>query len=666
MLSNAQRVIDNDTRTPCLPIIQETLYFRPGSSTATIWQGLCRKVSNVAVVSSLEGLSINGIDMSTFKAPVFDTPTGAPAPQWYENEQSGHIVQFYTNDDFLVDSLSRVVGTALGGGDAAIVVATKAHRTRLAQRLTARGISLPSAIQRGRYLSLDASETLTKLMRDGHPNAAAFTALVQGLIDQAHIAAENHPPRVVIFGEMVALLWAEGKVEAAMELEGLWNELAKSRSFRLHCAYPLQGFNRPEHAEHLAKICHMHSAVIPSETYSALLTDQERFRNITELQQKAQALESATAEKHQIAQSLRRRETELSDFLQNAAEGVQQIGPDQHILWANNSMLHLLGYDPEEYVNHNMAEFYVDPEEFQRFWHMLVQGEEVRDFSADLRCNDGSAKQVMIHSNGLWDQGRFQYTRCFVRDVTEQKKMEQALRASEAHLQAVVDQRTSALRRLSVRILSLQDAERRRIARELHDSLGQYLTGLKIDMDMLRQQPYNDGLWLQAEEVLARCLSEVRTLSYLLHPPMMDEAGLSSAARWYLQGFAERSGIKVNLEAGDDVDRLPDGIEVALFRVLQEALTNVHRHAGATEADVRILRDAEQVMLQIRDNGRGIPLEVLRRFAQTGSSAGVGLTGIHERVRELGGVFQLESDNKGTSLLITVPVVAAKDEHKPS
>ncbi|MBV8050520.1 MAG: PAS domain-containing protein, partial [Acidobacteriaceae bacterium] len=475
----------------------------------------------------------------------------------------------------------------------------------------------------------------------------------------------NHPSRVVIFGEMVALLWADGKVEASMELEGLWNELAKSRSFRLYCAYPLQGFNRTEHAEDFAKICQVHSSIIPSETYSGLVSDQERLRNITELQQKAQALETETAEKHQIARSLQRRETELSDFLQNAAEGVQQIGPDQRILWANNAMLHLLGYPPEEYLNRNMTQFYLDPGRFEQFWQKLMQGEEVRDFSAELRCKDGSAKQVMIHSNGLWDHGKFQYTRCFVRDVTERRKMEEALRASEAHLQAVVEQRTSALRRLSVRILGLQDAERRRIARELHDSLGQYLTGLKIDMDMLRQQPYNDELWSQAEEVLSRCLTEVRTLSYLLHPPMMDEAGLSSAARWYLQGFAERSGIKVNFETTDDLDRLPDGIEVALFRVLQEALTNVHRHAGATEAEVRILRDAEQVILHIKDNGHGISQEVLRRFHQTGASAGVGLTGIHERVRELGGAFQLESDNKGTSLLITVPVAADKEEHQP-
>lgn len=285
-----------------------------------------------------------------------------------------------------------------------------------------------------------------------------------------------------------------------------------------------------------------------------------------------------------------------------------------------------------------------------------MRGDEVTDFAAQLRCKDGSVKHVVVHSNGSWENGQFVHTRCFVRDVTEQKVMEQALREGKAELQRMVEQRTAALRRLSVRVLGLQDAERRRIARELHDSLGQYLTGLKIDLDMLRENPKSPELWVQSEELLARCIAEVRTLSYLLHPPMMDEAGLSSAARWYLQGFSERSGIAVNLEASDDLDRLPDAVEVALFRIIQEALTNVHRHSGATAADIRMLRDAEQVLLEIKDNGRGIPKEVLRRFSETGAGTGVGLTGMHERVRELGGNLNLESDASGTSLLVTIPI----------
>jgi PAS domain S-box-containing protein len=494
-------------------------------------------------------------------------------------------------------------------------------------------------------------------MRAGHPDRAAFTDLIGNVIDRARAVVGGDSARVAIFGEMVAVLWSEGKVEAALELEQLWNELARTRSFSLRCAYPLQGFDSEQHGESFRKICTAHSGVIPSESYTSLVTDEDRLRAITDWQQKAQALPREVAEKREIAGSLQRREAELADFLENAAEGVQQVGADQKIRWANKALLKLLGYTQEEYVNHGLAEFHADKKRFEEFWDKLMRGEEVYNFAADLRCKNGSTKHVLIQSNGSWGEGQFMHTRCFVRDVTEQRLLERALREGQAELQRVVEQRTAALRRLSVRVLGLQDAERRRIARELHDSLGQYLTGLKIDLDMLRERPGSAELWAQSEELLARCIAEVRTLSYLLHPPMMDEAGLSSAARWYLQGFGDRSGISVNLETSDDLDRLPDAIEVALFRIIQEALTNVHRHSGATVADIRILRDAEQVLLEVKDNGR-MPEEVLRRFYETGAGTGVGLTGMHERVRELGGNLSLASGGSGTSLLVAIPIAA--------
>jgi PAS domain S-box-containing protein len=595
--------------------------------------------------------------MNTAKVPVFDGLTRAPLTQWHDQEQTGHVVQFYSDDAFLLDAVSRFVGQALGAGDAAIVVATGEHRDQLGQRLKAKGLDTLAAVQQGRYISLDAHTTLAQFMRAGHPDRAAFTDLIGNVIDRARAVVGGDSARVAIFGEMVAVLWSEGKVEAALELEQLWNELARTRSFSLRCAYPLQGFDSEQHGESFRKICTAHSGVIPSESYTSLVTDEDRLRAITDWQQKAQALPREVAEKREIAGSLQRREAELADFLENAAEGVQQVGADQKIRWANKALLKLLGYTQEEYVNHGLAEFHADKKRFEEFWDKLMRGEEVYNFAADLRCKNGSTKHVLIQSNGSWGEGQFMHTRCFVRDVTEQRLLERALREGQAELQRVVEQRTAALRRLSVRVLGLQDAERRRIARELHDSLGQYLTGLKIDLDMLRERPGSAELWAQSEELLARCIAEVRTLSYLLHPPMMDEAGLSSAARWYLQGFGDRSGISVNLETSDDLDRLPDAIEVALFRIIQEALTNVHRHSGATVADIRILRDAEQVLLEVKDNGR-MPEEVLRRFYETGAGTGVGLTGMHERVRELGGNLSLASGGSGTSLLVAIPIAA--------
>lgn len=590
----------------------------------------------------------------------------APPAQWHDEDERSHVVQFYTEDGFLLDGLSRFMGTALGAGDAAVVIATQAHRVGLVERLKARGFDLTNAILQGRYVSLDAAGTLAKFMVGGTPDAARFVELIGGILARVQAASEGENPRIVAFGQMVALLWAEGNYDAAIRVEQLWNELARTQSFSLRCAYPIQGFGRDEHTASFGRICSEHSDVIPGESYTALINEDERLRNISSLQQKAQALETEKAERKEVQKSLRRREAELADFLENAVEGVQRVGPDQRVLWANKALLNLLGYSGPEYINHSLAEFHVRRNIFDEFWRRLMRGEDIQDYPAELRCKNGSTKHVVIHSNGLWEDGRFVHTRCFIRDVTEQKRLEQELRKSEARLRQVnnelesqVEQRTTALRRLSARILRLQDSERRRIARELHDSLGQYLVGLKINIDMLRQSPGSSELWAQSEQLMQKCTCEIRTLSHLLHPPMMDEAGLASAAQWFVESFGKRSGLQATLDMPEDLARLPDTVELALFRVLQEAVTNVHRHSGASAVDVRILHDAEEVVLEVKDNGRGIPEELLDRFKEIGTGMGVGLTGMRERVHELGGMLTIQSDASGTSLQAVIPVAAA-------
>jgi signal transduction histidine kinase len=202
----------------------------------------------------------------------------------------------------------------------------------------------------------------------------------------------------------------------------------------------------------------------------------------------------------------------------------------------------------------------------------------------------------------------------------------------------------------------LQDSERRRIARELHDSLGQYLVALKLNVEILRQSPAREDLWAQCSELMDRCVAEVRTLSYLLHPPTMDAVGIASAARWYIEGFGLRSGLKINLDVPADPVRLGDATELALVRVLQEALTNVHRHSGASEAGVLIQKSTGQVILEVRDNGRGIQPAMLDRFRESGAGVGVELISMLERARELGGKLHLESSAAGTLVRISVPI----------
>ena len=226
-------------------------------------------------------------------------------------------------------------------------------------------------------------------------------------------------------------------------------------------------------------------------------------------------------------------------------------------------------------------------------------------------------------------------------------------------------QAEEAARRLSGRILTLQDEERRRIARELHDSLGQYLTAAKINLDMLSSRL--DGkdestLVSDCSEIISRCLTETRTLSHLLHPPLLDEAGFVSAAQWYAEGLAQRSSIQVDLNFPPELPRLNREVETALFRALQEALTNVHRHSGASTVQVLLHIDAENVRMEIKDNGCGIPQDRVRRFTKHGVGAGVGLAGMRERVRDVGGSLVLQSSTSGTVVIVTIPLAQGESE----
>ena len=246
-----------------------------------------------------------------------------------------------------------------------------------------------------------------------------------------------------------------------------------------------------------------------------------------------------------------------------------------------------------------------------------------------------------------------------VRDHLRQRKAaEEALQRAHDALESLVEQRTVALRRLSVKLLRVQDDERRRIARELHDSLGQDLTAAKISLDMLAQDSPSHSMHLRdARQLVNRSIADTRTLSHLLHPPLLDEAGFVSAAKWYVEGFGTRSGIATKLHLPEHVHRLPRRTETALFRILQEALTNVHRHSGSRAVEVAVAADDTRVVLTVKDYGMGVPREVLDRFWKTGN-VGVGLAGIRERLKELGGSLEIESNLDGTLLRATIPACA--------
>jgi signal transduction histidine kinase len=213
---------------------------------------------------------------------------------------------------------------------------------------------------------------------------------------------------------------------------------------------------------------------------------------------------------------------------------------------------------------------------------------------------------------------------------------------------------------LTVRLFNLQDEERRRIARELHDGTAQNLFAISLNLAKIRQQI--DGSDGEIKQLIDECqslddqsLQEIRTLSYLLHPPLLDQAGLVSALQWYVEGFSKRSGISVNLVA-QPIGRLTSEIETALFRVVQEGLTNVRRHSGSETASIRLERRANEIVLEIKDAGHGLRAENRSGLAENFHELGVGIPGMRQRLRQLGGRLEITSNGEGTAVAAIVPI----------
>jgi signal transduction histidine kinase len=212
-------------------------------------------------------------------------------------------------------------------------------------------------------------------------------------------------------------------------------------------------------------------------------------------------------------------------------------------------------------------------------------------------------------------------------------------------------------RRVSAQLLRVQDHERRRFSRELHDGLGQTLAVVKWTLSSLLEKNPDDPSIVECVKCIDDAILGTRTISHLLHPPLLDEAGFESAARWYVEGFSQRSGIPVALTIGD-VGRLPRSVELALFRVLQESLTNIHKHSMSPRAEVSLQPNKDTVILRVKDFGAGIPEETLENFVNRGTRVGVGLAGMRERIREQGGQFNINSNGNGTTIEVSLPRTA--------
>jgi signal transduction histidine kinase len=428
-----------------------------------------------------------------------------------------HVVQFYSEDSHLVESLAGLVRQVLNEGNSAIVIATDSHRAGLCARLQASGVVTDLLMKEFRLILLDAEASLASILEDGIPNQRLFDETFKPPLRRATGAAVSKAPHVVAFGEMVAVLWKQERYEAAIRLEQLWNSFQSDESFFLYCAYPLAGFDREKHAENFQRICDEHSQVIPDECLIMDVRDKIRVSNAAPL--------TSTP---------------------------------------------------------NVA-----------------------------------AKRAPLRPQG---------------------------------------------RAFPALLLQAQDEERRRIARNLHDSTGQKLALLSMNLALMDNGAANSSSSLartiaESCEILRDVCSELRTLSYELHPPLLEELGLVAALKWFVDGFKQRSGVTVIVNVQDEVGRLSRDVEITLFRVIQEALTNAHRHSGTATAEVLLERSGDGVVLSVSDAGKGIGPDELAKIESAGAT-GIGIGGMRERVVNLGGRWEVLSGNHGTEIRVTVPGAA--------
>lgn len=573
--------------------------------------------------------------------------SGPPLALSPSNAKQAHIVHFYDGDSSLIDQIASAFEVSLAAGDPVLVIATEAH-CRALERALARKFDLAKAAIDGRYTALNAQHTLSRIRSGRSIDAQSFTQTIGEAIAKALRSCTAVHPCITVFGEMVALLWAEGEYESAVRLEQLWNDIGKKYPISLRCAYPMNAFSTPEDTELFLRICSQHSVVIPEGDYRTLLaSDDQRLRTIAQLQQRLHASEHKHA-LYESEQHFRLLVEAVRDY------AIFMLDPQGRVITWNVGAERIKGYRASEIVGEHFSRFYppedIQAEKPQRELEIAVREGRVEDEGWRLR-KDGSKFWANVVITALRDKsGNLVGFAKVTRDFTDRLRAQRALEESQRKLE--ISERS--LRDLSLHLLRTQDEERRQIGRDLHDSLGQYLSVVKMKLDPLKNAAIRKGSdqapeLEQCSQLVNEAVKEVRTISYLLYPPMLEEMGLKTAIPWYLDGFARRSGIKTTFGISSEFGRLDRDVELALFRVLQESLTNVHRHSGSTEAMVRLGTDKGSPYLEISDKGKGMSFQ---KFEEAGrdwmGSLGVGLRGMTERMNQIGGRLEISSNEAGT------------------
>jgi len=554
-------------------------------------------------------------------------------------------VQFYDDDAFLVRSVADYIGVALRGGEGAVLIATPAHRDAIEQRLNAAQINVAMAQARGQYIALDAAETLSKFMVCGSPDESLFRGNVVPLICRSGQGSSG----VRAFGEMVALLWAQGNSTGAIRLEQLWNDLGKSHEFSLLCAYPMQGFQGVGNSDGLVAVCNLHTHIIPSESYDRTASTDTQLRTITLLQQKAASLESEMAERRQAESALREQQTKLTMAVAIAQLGVWELDLLTNNLTCSDQCKAHLGLSPDDAVTYTRLFEIMHPDDRETVQNTLRNAIAASgDHTTEYRVIDRDGHVRWISSMGRCFRNGEQRMLGVTLDITERK------RASEV-LERAVAERTSTLQ-------------------EIIGDLEAFSYSVSHDMRTpLRSMQGYAGIMLQecADEVspearvclerivasaerMDRLIQDVLTFSHIARPELQTEpVDLDELARAIIDSYPDLQWPRATVAIEG---KLPCvlGNPAALTQCLSNLLANAVKFvAPGTLPCIRIWADVlgpETVRVRIQDNGIGIPSEahekiftIFYRFSKKYEGTGIGLAIVKKAAEPMGGAVGLSS-----------------------
>ena len=358
-----------------------------------------------------------------------EAAAAAPTPSASPREE-GHVVQFYEDEELLAQTVANFISKGIVAGEFVVVIATEAHRDAFCDRLKKIWIDVDGARNSGQLALLDARETLAQFMVDGSPDWERFRAVIGSVLDRGRAGREARVIRA--YGEMVDLLWRDGNRDAAIKLEGLWNEIGALYPFDLLCAYVMDNFYKESDGAEFARICNVHTQAKPVERYARISDEVTRQREVAILHQRALALHDEVERRTKAESELRRSERRLQEFIEEAVVPLHWVDANGIILWANKADLNLLGYSRDEYVGQHISKFHVGDDVVDDMLERLARFEALREYPASLRCKDGSLRHVLVDSNVQLEDGKFAYTCCFTRDITERMKAEEVAREQEA------------------------------------------------------------------------------------------------------------------------------------------------------------------------------------------------------------------------------------------